>query len=139
MPQQAALGQDRRAELEQLLKELRDESGIIQSRETELEEKIKARGDESTASPAAGRLSALEQKLEADRALLRATSRAGGTPARSAAVGARGDARIIRPAVVPDQPAYPRLALIWSVAAAGALALGMAVAFVLEALHGARA
>ena len=40
---------------------------------------------------------------------------------------------------MPNQPAYPRLALIWGVAAAGALALGLAVAFVLEALHGARA
>ena len=137
--QQAALEQDRRAELEQMLKELRDERGIIQARETELEGKIKARGDENTASAAAGRLSALEQKLAADRALLRARLEQAAPQLEAQPSAPPGDARIIRPAVVPDRPAYPRLALIWSLAAAGALALGVAVAFVLEALQGARA
>jgi polysaccharide biosynthesis transport protein len=136
--QLAALEEERRVELEQILKELRDERGIIQSRETELEEKINARRDASTAGAAAGRLTALEQKLEADRALLRerldqAAQLEGQPQARG------GDARIIRPAVAPSQPAYPRLALIWGVAAVGSLALGVAVAFLLEALRHARA
>jgi uncharacterized protein involved in exopolysaccharide biosynthesis len=135
----AALEQDRRAELELMLKELRDEIGIIQARETELEQQMKTPQDESAAGPAEGGVAALEQKLAADRALLRerldqAAPQLEGQPPAPA-----GDARIIRPAVVPDQPAYPRLALIWGVAAAASLALGVVVAFVLEALHGARA
>ena len=137
--QLAALEQDRRAELEQILKELRGEIEIIQSREAALEQNIKTPRDESTASPVAGRLSALEHKLEADRALLRGRLEQAAIQAEAQPPAPGGDARIIRPAVVPDQPAYPRLALIWGVAAAGALALGLAVAFVLEALHGARA
>jgi uncharacterized protein involved in exopolysaccharide biosynthesis len=137
--QLAALEQDRRAELELMLKELRDEIGIIQARETELEQKIKTPEDESAAGPAEGGVAALEQKLAADRALLRerldqAAPQLEGQPQ------VRGSAaRIIRPADVPSQPAYPRLALIWSVAAAGALALGVALALALEARRGGRA
>jgi uncharacterized protein involved in exopolysaccharide biosynthesis len=131
--QLAALEQDRRAELELMLKELQDEIEIIQARETELDQKIKTPEDQSAAGPAEGGVAALEQKLAADRALLRerldqAAQPEGQPQARG------GDARIIRPADVPSQPAYPRLALIWSVAAAGALALGVAVVFALEAL-----
>ena len=100
---------------------------------------MKARGDENTASAAAGRLSALEQKLAADRALLRARLEQAAPQLKAPPAAPPGDARIIRPAVVPSQPAYPRLALIWSAAAAGALMLGVAVAFVLETLHRARA
>jgi uncharacterized protein involved in exopolysaccharide biosynthesis len=137
--QLAALEQDRRAELELMVKELRDEIGIIQARETELEQKIKTPTDESVAGPAEGGVAALEQKLAADRALLRerldqAAPQLEGQPQ------ARGSAaRIIRPADVPSQPSYPRLALIWSVAAAGALALGIALAWALEARRGGRA
>jgi uncharacterized protein involved in exopolysaccharide biosynthesis len=133
-----ALQQDRRAELEQILKKLRDEIGIIQSRDV-LEERIKATADEHTPDPVAGGLTALEEKLAADRALLRERL-AQAAPQREAQPSAPSDtARIIRPAVVPSQPTYPRLALIWGVAVAGALALGLAVAFGLEALRGARA
>ena len=70
----ATLEQDRRAELELMLKKLRDEIGIIQSRETALEEKIETPREESAAGPAEGGVAALEQKLEADRALLRGAS-----------------------------------------------------------------
>jgi succinoglycan biosynthesis transport protein ExoP len=136
--QLAALEQDRRAELELMLKELRDEIGIIQARETELEQKIKTPEDESAAGPAEGGLAALEQKLAADRGLLRERLDQAAPQLEGQPQAQGDDARIIRPAVVPSQPAYPRLALIWGVAAAAALALGVAVAFVLEALHGAR-
>jgi uncharacterized protein involved in exopolysaccharide biosynthesis len=135
----ATLEQDRRAELELMLKKLRDEIGIIQSRETELEQKIKSPEDESVAGPAEGGVAALEQKLAADRALLRERLDQAASQREGRAQAQRGDARIIRPAVVPDRPAYPRLALIWGVAAAGALALGVALAFALEARHDGRA
>jgi uncharacterized protein involved in exopolysaccharide biosynthesis len=134
-----ALQQDRRAELEQILEELRDEIGIIQSRETVLEERIKATVDEHTPDPVAGGLTALEKKLAADRALLRERLEQT-APQREAQPSApSGAARIIRPAGVPSEPTYPHLALIWGVAMAGTLALGLAVAFGLEALRGARA
>jgi uncharacterized protein involved in exopolysaccharide biosynthesis len=135
----ATLEQDRRAEIELVLKKLRDEIGIIQSRETELEQKIKSPEDESVAGPAEGGVAALEQKLAADRALLRERLDQAASQREGRAQAQRGDARIIRPAVVPDRPAYPRLALIWGVAAAGALALGVALAFALEARHDGRA
>ena len=135
----ATLEQDRRAELELMLKKLRDEIGIIQSREAALEEKIRTPREESAAGPAEGDVAALEQKLEADRALLRERLEQAAIQAEGQPQAPGGDARIIRAAVVPSEPAYPRLALIWGVVAAGALALGLAVAFVLEALHGARA
>jgi uncharacterized protein involved in exopolysaccharide biosynthesis len=87
----------------------------------------------------AGGLTALEKKLAADRALLRERLEQT-APQREAQPSApSGAARIIRSAVVPSEPTYPRLALIWGVAVAGALALGLAVAFGLEALRGARA
>jgi polysaccharide biosynthesis transport protein len=132
-----ALQQDRRAELEQILKKLPDEIGIIQSRETVLEERIKAPADEHTADPA-GSLTPLEEKLAADRARLRERLEQA-APQREAQPSAPSSAARIRPAVVPSQPTYPRLALIWGVAVAGALALGLAAAFGLEALRGARA
>jgi uncharacterized protein involved in exopolysaccharide biosynthesis len=137
--QLAALEQDRRAELELMLKELRDEIEIIQARETELEQKIKTPEDESAAGPTQGGVAALEQKLAADRALLRERLDQA-APQLEGQLQAQGsDTRIIRPADVPSQPAYPRLALVWGVAAAGALALGLAVAFALDARHGGRA
>jgi succinoglycan biosynthesis transport protein ExoP len=134
-----ALQQERRAELEQILEELRDEIGIIQSRETVLEERIKATADEHTPDPVAGGLTALEKKLAADRALLRERLEQTAPQREAHRSAPSGAARIIRPAVVPSEPTYPRLALIWGVAVAGALALGLAVAFGLEALRGARA
>ena len=42
-------------------------------------------------------------------------------------------------AAVPEQPTYPRLARIWGVACAGALLLGMLLAFALEAVQRGRA
>jgi uncharacterized protein involved in exopolysaccharide biosynthesis len=135
--QLAALEQDRRAELELMLKELREEIGIIQARETELEQKIKTPEEESAAGPEGG-VAALEQKLAADRALLRERLDQAAPQLEGEALVPGGEARIIRLADVPDRPAYPRLALIWSVAAAGALALGVALAFALEARHGGR-
>jgi uncharacterized protein involved in exopolysaccharide biosynthesis len=136
--QLAALEQDRRAELELMLEKLREEIGLIQSRETELEQKTKPE-EESAAGPAQGGVAALEQKLAADRALLRERLEQAAPQREGEAQAQGGDARIIRPADVPSQPTYPRLALIWSVAAAGALALGVAVAFALEVRHGRRA
>jgi uncharacterized protein involved in exopolysaccharide biosynthesis len=135
----ATLEQDRRAELELMLNKLRDEIEIIQSRETALEQKINTSRDESAAGPPQGGVAALEQKLEADRALLRERLEQAAIQAEGQPQARGGDARIIRPALVPSEPAYPRLALIWGVAAAGALALGLAAAFLLEALRGARA
>jgi uncharacterized protein involved in exopolysaccharide biosynthesis len=40
---------------------------------------------------------------------------------------------------VPDEPTYPRVGLIWSAASAGALLLGMLLAFALEAWPRGRA
>jgi uncharacterized protein involved in exopolysaccharide biosynthesis len=134
-----ALQEDRRAELEQIRKELRDEIGIIRSRETALEQDIKAPADEHATDPAAADLAALVEKLATDRARLREHLEQA-APQREVQPAAAGDAAgIIRRAAVPSQPAYPRLALIWGVAVAGALALGLAVAFGLEALRHARA
>jgi uncharacterized protein involved in exopolysaccharide biosynthesis len=136
--QLAAVEQERRAELEGTLKRLQDEMAIIQSRETALEEKIKALGEEDAAGERPDGLSALKQKLEADRALLRdRLDQAARLEARPAAP--QGAARAITPAAVPIRPAYPRLALIWGAAASGALILGVVLALALEAFPGGRA
>ncbi len=133
-----ALHQERRAELEQILKALREEIGIIQLRETALEEKTNAATAEHTTDPVAANLAPLEQKLAADRARLRERLEhvAAQREVQPSAPG--GAAGIIRPAAVPSRRAYARLGLIWGVAVAGALALGLAVAFGLEALRHAR-
>jgi polysaccharide biosynthesis transport protein len=137
--QLAALEQERRGEIEQVLQGLRDEGAIIQSRETALQAEITALDEESVEGQADASLAPLEQRLQADRALLReyldqAAGQLGTQPAASSA-----EARIVAPAVVPDEPTYPRLALIWSAASAGALLLGILLAFALEAWHRARA
>jgi polysaccharide biosynthesis transport protein len=137
--QLAALERERRGEVEQVLQGLRDEVAIIQSRETALEAEITALGEQSAEDPADAGLAPLEQRLQADRALLReyleqAAGQLGTQPAAPST-----EARIVAPAVVPDDPTYPRLALIWSAASAGALLLGILLAFALEAWHRARA
>ena len=110
--QLGALEQERRAELEATLKRLQDEMAIIQSRETALEEQIKALGEDDAADQKADGLAALKQKLEADRTLLHErldqAARLDAEPSTP-----RGAGHAITPAVVPSQPAYPRLSLIW--------------------------
>jgi succinoglycan biosynthesis transport protein ExoP len=137
--QLAALEQERRAEIDHVLQRLRDEVAIIQSRETALEAKIDALGEEPAEGQAGGGLTVLEQRLEADRALLReyleqAAGQLGAQPAAPFS-----DARIVTPAVVPDEPTYPHLALIWGAASAGGLLLGILLAFALEAWRHRRA
>jgi uncharacterized protein involved in exopolysaccharide biosynthesis len=135
--QLGALEQERRAELEATLKRLQDEMAIIQSRETALEEQIKALAEEGAADRKPDGLAALKQKLEADRDLLRERlDQAARLEAGPSTL--RGAASAITPAVVPSQPAYPRLAPIWGVAAAAALVLGTVLALALEGLQGGR-
>lgn len=135
--QLGALEQELRAELEGTLKRQHGELAIIQSRETALEEKITALGAADADEKADG-LAVLKQKLEADRALLQERlDQAARLEAEPSAP--RGAGPAITPAVVPSRPAYPRLGLIWGVATAGALVLGMVLAFGLEGLRGARA
>ena len=133
----ATLEQERRAEIGRVLKRLQDELAIIQSREAALEAKIEALEEQSAEGPVAEGLAALEQRLAADQAALgeyleQAAGQLGTTPSAPALP----EARVIAPAVVPNQPTYPRLALIWGVASAGALLLGILLAFALEALRG---
>jgi polysaccharide biosynthesis transport protein len=134
--QLAALEQERRAELELVVEQIQDELAIIQSRETALAAEIEALEEPSAQGQAAGGLVVLEQRLEAERAALReyleqAAGRLGGQPSAAAPP----DARVIAPAVVPSQPTYPRLTLIWAVASAGALLFGTLLAFTLEAFR----
>jgi succinoglycan biosynthesis transport protein ExoP len=136
--QLAALEQERRAEIEHVLQRLRDEVAIIQSRETALEAKLEAQ-EERAEGQAGGGLAVLEQRLEADRALLHEYLEQAGGQLGAQPAAPFSDARIVTPAVVPDEPTYPRLALIWSAASAGALLLGILLAFALEALRRTRA
>lgn len=136
----AALEQETRAEIEQVIERLQDELAIIQSRETTLEARIKALEEQSAETQPAVDLVVLEQRLEADRAALRAyLAQAAGQLGTDASASPQPGARVIAPAAVPDEPTYPRLALIWSVASAGALLLGISLAFALEALDRRRA
>ena len=136
----AALEQERRAEFEQVLQRLQDELAIIQSRETTLEARIKALEEQSAETQPVVDLAILEQRLEADRAALRAyLEQAAGQLGTGPPAPPQPDARVIAPAVAPDQPTYPRLALIWSIASAGALLLGVSLAVALEALDRRRA
>jgi uncharacterized protein involved in exopolysaccharide biosynthesis len=138
--QLAALERERQGELEQVLEQLRDELAIIQSRETALAAEIAALGEPGAAAGAADDVVVLEQKLAADRALLRERlEQAAGRLASGAAGIAPPDARLVAPAVAPERPTYPRLALIWGAALAGALLLEMLLACALEALQRARA
>jgi uncharacterized protein involved in exopolysaccharide biosynthesis len=136
--QLAALEQEERAETGQAVQRLQDEVEIIRSRETALEGQLATLEGQSKEGQSADGLTALEQRLDADRALLgerldQAAAQLQGQPAAPPA-----DARIITPAAVPDRPTYPRLALIWGIATAGALLFGALLAGALEALHGAR-
>jgi succinoglycan biosynthesis transport protein ExoP len=138
--QLAALEQERRAEVEYIVRGLQEELAIIQSRETALENQIAALEEQSVEDQAANGLAVLEQRLQAERAELReyleqAAAQLGSQPSASAPP----DAGVITRAVVPDQPTYPRLALIWGVGSAGALLLGVLAAFALEALQRGRA
>jgi polysaccharide biosynthesis transport protein len=137
--QLAALEQERRAEIEYILQRLRDEGAIIQSREAALEAKIQALGEQGAEGQAGGGLPVLEQRLEADRTLLREYLEQAVGQLGTDAAAPFADTRIVRPAVVPDEPTYPRVGLIWSAASAGALLLGMLLAFALEAWHRGRA
>jgi uncharacterized protein involved in exopolysaccharide biosynthesis len=134
--QLATLEQDRRAEVEYVLQGLQEELAIIQSRETALEAQIEALEEQSAEGQAASGLAVLEQRLEADRVLLREyLEQAAGQLGTDPAAPPPTDARVIAPAVVPSQPTYPRLALIWGVASAAAVLLAISLAFALEALH----
>jgi succinoglycan biosynthesis transport protein ExoP len=137
--QLAALEQERRAEIEYVLQALQDEVAIIQSRETALEAEIKALEAQSVEGEAGGGLAVLEQRLQADRALLREYLEQSAGQLGTGPGAPFAEARIVTPAVVPDEPTYPRLALIWSAAAAGALLLGVLLAFAVEAWHRGRA
>ena len=138
--QLAALEQERRAEVEYVVQGLQEELAIIQSRETALEAEIEGLEEQSAEDQAAAGRAVLEQRLEAERSALREyLEQAAGQLASRPSATALPDARVIAPAVVPDQPTYPRLALIWVVASAGALLLGILLAFAREALQRGRA
>ena len=138
--QLAALEQERRAEIEYVLRGLQDELAIIRSRETALEAEIEALEEQSAEGQAAGDLAVLGERLEAERAALREyLEQAAGQLGSQPSATALPDARVTAPAVVPDQPTYPRLALIWSAASAGGLLLAMLLAFALEAVQRGRA
>jgi polysaccharide biosynthesis transport protein len=138
--QLAALEQQGRTEIEHALERLQYELATIQSREAALEAKIEALEGPSADAQAADGLAVLEQRLAADQAALGAyLEQAVGQLGMRPSATALPDARVIEPAVVPNQPTYPRQTLIWSVASAGALLLGFLLAFALEALSRARA
>ena len=138
--QLAALEQERRAELEYVVQGLQEELAIIQSRESALEAQIAGLEEQSAEGGAADGLAVLEQRLEAERAALRGyLAQAAGQLGNKPSATTLPDARVIAPAVVPDRPTHPRLALIWGVASAGALLLGILLAFALEAVQRRRA
>jgi uncharacterized protein involved in exopolysaccharide biosynthesis len=133
--QLAALEQERRAEIGQSLQQLQDELAIIHSRETALAAEIEALEQQSGEGEAERGLATLEQRLEADRARLRnyveqAAEQLGTQPSA---------APVIARAVAPERPTYPRLALIWGAASAGALLLGTLLALALEGVGRRRA
>ena len=138
--QLAILERERRAQIEQLVELLQEELAMIQARETALQGKIEALEQQGGQDQAAAGLEMLEQKLEAERAALAAyLEQAAGQLTTDASAAAPPDVRSIQPAVVPDEPSYPRLMLIWSAAAVGALLFGILLAFALEGLQRVRA
>jgi uncharacterized protein involved in exopolysaccharide biosynthesis len=134
--QLAAQEQERRAEIEQAVQRLQDEAEIIRSRETALEDQLAKLEEQGKDGQTAERLTVLEQRLDADRALLRERLDQAAAQLQGQPTAAPADARIVKPAAVPNRPTYPRLALIWASAAAGALLFGTMLAYALEALHG---
>jgi uncharacterized protein involved in exopolysaccharide biosynthesis len=128
----AALETDRRGEIELVVSRLQDEIEIIRSRETTLETEIKNLEGRSAQDEAAGGEEALERKLAAERAQLQ-------NYVERQASQSLPDARIITPAVAPDEPMQPRLAVIYGLAFVGALPLGVLVAVGLERVRRARA
>jgi uncharacterized protein involved in exopolysaccharide biosynthesis len=138
--QLAALEQERRAEVEYVVQGLQEELAIIQSRESALEATIAQLEEQSADGQAAADLAVLEQRLDAQRAALREyLVQAAGQLGSQSSATPPPDARVITPAVAPDQPTYPHLALIWGAASAGALLLGVSLAFALEVLQRRRA
>lgn len=133
-----ALQTDKRSEIELIVSRLRNEIEIIRSRETALETEIKGLEGQAAQDEAAGGEDVLEQKLQAERAQLQdRLERLEQSEPRAS--GSLPDAQIIAPAVAPDEPFQPRLAMIYGAAFAGGLLLGFLVAFGLESVHRARA
>jgi polysaccharide biosynthesis transport protein len=133
-----ALDHEKRFDVDQNLGRLEQEVAIIRSRETALEAKIEALQDRAAPAGAAGDLEALERQAEADRQLLLA--HVARIEQLDAAPQVRElDARIVVPAVVPKEPKYPRLALIYGTALCAALSLGGLLALGAEAWARARA
>ena len=132
-----AVQDGKRSEIELILSRLRHEIEIIRSRETALEAEIKGL-EEQTQGEAAGAEDVLEQKLRAERAQLQGRL-ARLEQSRPQASESLPDARIIAPAVAPDEPFQRRPAIIYGVAFTGSLLLGVLVAFGLERVHRARA
>ena len=125
-------------EVGQSLGQLEQEIAIIRSRETALEDRIEALRDQLAKSRVAGDLEALERQADADRELL-LTYLARVEQLDAAPRVREPDGRIIAPAVVPDEPKYPRPLLIYGTALCGALLLGGLLALGAEAWERARA
>ena len=133
-----APGDEKRAEIEQSLGPLKQEVAIIRSRETALEARIQTLQNQLAERRVPGDLETLERQAEADRELL--LTYVARVEQLDAAPQVRElDARIVAAAVVPKEPKYPRLVLIYGTALCGALLLGGLLALGAEAWERARA
>ena len=133
----AALEQERRAELEDLVQRMQQELAIIQSRESALAARIAELEEQSPQGQPADDIAILERRLAAERAALRGYLEQAAREPGSRSPGSETPA--ITPAVAPAGPTYARLALIWAVASAGALLLGIVLALAFETLRHERA
>ncbi|MGH6899305.1 MAG: GumC family protein [Geminicoccaceae bacterium] len=133
-----ALDDQKRFEIEQSVGQLEQEVAIIRARETALEARIQTLQGQLAESGAVAGLETLERQAEAERELLRSyMDRV--AQLTSAPQAGELDARILAPAVVPKEPKYPRLALIYAMALGGALLLWGVVALGVEAWDRAKA
>jgi tyrosine-protein kinase Etk/Wzc len=132
-----ALQNERRAEIQLIVSSLRREIEILRSREAALEAEIKGVGGrDGRDEPAAGADPLRsEQKLEGELAQLQERL----VQLEAQAAGSLPSARIIEPAIAPDQPVRPRTAMIYGVALAGGVLLGGLVGFALESVRRTRA